>query len=224
MSVSKAELAEILARSIDEEFAFAVKEAEKEPHEFSEEHEAKMAELIKTGNPKQRKTTSNRGKRILVIAIAAALALVATACAVPEIRESIAGFFVKIFSNHVEYSESKATKESIEVEYGIIPIPEGFEISYSSNDGESVLTEYVDDEDNIIKLIQGAKGFPGESVDNEHGDFYEYYIGDIAVRIMHNEYGAQAAWLQDGYYFSIVYTSPIELEEFETWIKSVRAK
>lgn len=218
------ELANFYGETFDVEINEAIAESEATPHKFSQKFEKEMAELIKTGKPKQRKTTSNRGKRILVIAIAAALALVATACAVPEIRESIAGFFVKIFSNHVEYSESKATKESIEVEYGIIPIPEGFEISYSSNDGESVLTEYVDDEDNIIKLIQGAKGFPGESVDNEHGDFYEYYIGDIAVRIMHNEYGAQAAWLQDGYYFSIVYTSPIELEEFETWIKSVRAK
>jgi hypothetical protein len=222
MSVSKAELAEILARSIDEEFAFAVKEAEKEPHEFSEEHEAKMAELIKTGKPNDKKGLSKRGRRILIIAIAAVLALTASACAVPEIRESIAGFFVKVFGDHVEYSDPAITKETIEEKYGLIPLPNGFTITDSNEVEGCVSTTYSDDDQNTILLIQAAKGKETSFVDNENGSAVERDIGNKSVRLYYSGYSAQASWIQDGYYFYLSYSSPIGIDDFEAWIESVQ--
>lgn len=223
MSVSKAELAEILARSIDEEFAFAVKEAEKEPHEFSEEHEAKMAELIKTGKPNDKKGLSKRGRRILVIAVAALLALTAVACAVPEIRKSIAGFFVQEFGDHVEYNDPDVTKATIEEEYVLTPVPEGFELIKEIVNEVWISRTYMDDDNNGINLNQYAKGEIGETVNNEHGEIYEKEIAGRIVRIYFAQGGSYAAWVENGYYFTFVAAvEPIDKNTLEEWIASVQ--
>ncbi len=225
MSVSKAELAEILARSIDEEFAFAVKEAEKEPHEFSEEHEAKMAELIKTGRPNDKKGLSKRGRRILIIAVAALLALTAVACAVPQIRKSIAGFFVQEFGDHDEFTRPDMTKSTIEEEYGIVPVPEGYKLTEEIVVDFWISRTYMDDDNNSIILEQHA-GDPEHmwtTVDNEHGENYEKEIAGKTVRIHFAEGGCSADWVENGYYFifsaSVI---PLDKDTFEEWIASVQ--
>lgn len=215
------ELAEAYGEVIDAEIEALLAE-ENEPHVFSESFEKRMNELIRTGRPNSGKRAG--AKRWLIIAIAAVLALAATACAVPEIRESIAGFFVKVFGDHVEYVDPAVTKETIEEEYGLVPIPEGFEETYFTNDGGCVATDYIDNKGNIISLHQWSKSFSGEVIDNEHGEFSEYYLGDIAVRIFSSEFGKQASWVQDGYYFSLIYGSKMDLETFESWIASVNKK
>ena len=225
MSVSKAELAEILARSIDEEFAFAVKEAEKEPHEFSEEHEAKMAELIKTGKPNDKKGLSKRGRRILVIAVAALLALTAVACAVPQIRKSIAGFFVQEFGNHDEFTRPDMTKSTIEEEYGIVPVPEGYKLTEEMVADLWISRTYMDDDNNSIILEQYA-GDPEHMwtmVDNEHGENYEKEIAGKTVLIHFAEDGCSAYWVENGYYFFFgAGVIPLDKDTFEEWIASVQ--
>lgn len=218
------ELANFYGETFDVEINEAIAESETTPHTFSRKFEKEMAELIKTGKPKQRKMTSNRGKRILVIAIAAALALVATACAVPEIRESIAGFFVKIFSDHVEYLDPQISKEKIEEEYCLSPLPEGYEL-ISENITDNLLEAlYVDSDGNAIILHQSANPILDDSIDNEHGEFYEYEIGERTVRIYYSEGSCAASWTENGYYFSLDYGSSIELSTFEQWINDVKQK
>ena len=218
------ELANFYGETFDVEINEAIAESETTPHTFSRKFEKEMAELIKTGKPKQRKMTSNRGKRILVIAIAAALALVATACAVPEIRESIAGFFVKIFSDHAEYSDPAITRDRIDEEYCLNPIPEGFTLLSEEKADDFVEVIYTNNEDNIIMFRQSAKDTNNDMVDNEHGEFYESEIGGKTVLIHISEEGAKGAWVENGYYFSIDYGSSIDSKTFETWIESVRIK
>lgn len=201
-----------------------VASADKDIPEMSPEFRKKMEELIRTGKPNNKKGLSKRGKRILIIAIAAVLALTLTACAVPEIRESIAGFFVKIFSDHVEYSNPDVTKERIEEEYGLVPIPEGFVEALISRTENAVSTTYFDNDQNGMILVQAAKGFRAEYVDSEHGLFNEYEIGGRIVRLYYSEESAQATWIQDGYYFSLTYPGSIDLGIFESWIESVGMK
>lgn len=192
-------------------------------HEFSAGFEEQMNEFIRTGKPNNKnKGLSKRGKRILLIAIAAVLALTLTACAVPEIRESIAGFFVKIFSDHVEYSDPDVTKETIEEEYGLVPIPEGFEVTSATCTDTCNTIIYMDDDQCAIALVQGAKGYNNDSIDNEHGVFSEYIIGDKTVRVYYSEVNAHAAWVDNGYYFFLSCAQFIELQDFLTLIESVQ--
>lgn len=191
-----------------------------EPHEFSEGFEKRMEELI-NGGAKKNKARSKRLRRALIVAAAAIALLTAAACAVPQIRQSIAGFFVKVFDDHVEYIEPIITKDSIEDVYGLVPIPDGFE------EGECVVydfvcsTKFLGAEGRFITLMQSAKNGHIIAIDSEHGTFSEVTVNGIAVRIFLSPAGAVASWIQDGYYFSLSYSAPVEQELLEQWIASV---
>ena len=220
--LTKTEFKEAFREAMEIQLASDLKESE--PHEFTPGFEARMEELFKTGEIKKKRTGMKRGVRILLIAAAIALVLATVACAVPEIRESIAGFFVKIFSDHVEYSGPNVTKERIEEEYGLVPIPEGFELVQKANYGILMETIYSDSEGNVIILRQSAGQANEDSIDNEHGESFLRMLGDNNVLIHYSEVGARATWTENGYYFSIDYASNIELSEFENLICSVKCK
>ena len=218
--LTKTEFKEAFREAMEIQLASDLKESE--PHEFTPGFESRLEELIRTGKPNNKKKgLSRRGKRILIIAIAAVLALTLTACAVPEIRESIAGFFVKTFGDHVEYSDPNVTKELIEEEYGLVPIPEGFEESSKSILESTVVTKYEDAGGNIIKLYQIAGGSTNDWIDNENGTISECVINGHTISLYYSDNGAQASWLDNGYYFSLSCTSYIEKDVFENWIGSV---
>ena len=221
--LTKQEFKEAFREAMDKQLE-ADLAAEPDMPELSPEFRKKMEELIRTGKPNNKKGLSKRGKRILIIAIAAVLALTLTACAVPEIRESIAGFFVKIFSDHVEYSDPAITRERIDEEYCLDPIPEGFTLISENKSDDGVEVLYADGDDNTIMFHQSAKDVNKDMVDNEHGEFYESEIGGKTVWIHISEVGAKAAWVENGYYFSIDYGSSIDSNIFESWIESVRIK
>lgn len=218
------ELANAYGEVLDIEIDEVIAESEKDPHVFSKGFENRMEELIRAGKPGSKKALSKRGKRILIIAIAAVLALIATACAVPEIRESIAGFFVKIFSDHVEYTDPAITKERIEEEYGLVPVPDGFELIRENTSDDLLEAFYEDNDGNVIIFRQSANSGIDVSIDNEHGEFYEREIGERKVQIYYSEGSCAAAWVENGYYFSLDYGSSIELSIMEEWIGTVKIK
>lgn len=223
MAMTKNELLDILGKSISADLAAeGTPTPQKEPV-FSEDFEQSMNEFFAKGSSAKKKNKV-RPKRWLIIAIAAVVALAATACAVPEIRESIAGFFVKVFGDHVEYTDPNVTKNSIEEEYGIVPIPEGFAITDSVNTDSSLVVTYTDENENSIILRQIASKNYSISVDSEHGNFEEFELDGKDVRIQYGANGAQAAWIQDGYYFTLTYPDEISLETFENWVISVQKK
>lgn len=221
MSVTKKDFFELLDKAIDTDIPVSAKQGADEEHTFSETFEKRMNDFFAEGRKESQKQKI-RPKRWLLIAIAAVLALAATACAVPEIRESIAGFFVKVFGDHVEYSDPAITKETIEEKYGLIPLPNGFTITDSNEVEGCVSTTYSDDDQNTILLIQAAKGKETSFVDNENGSAVERDIGNKSVRLYYSGYSAQASWIQDGYYFYLSYSSPIGIDDFEAWIESVQ--
>ena len=228
MPVTRKEFTDALAKSIDSELASCAA-AVNEGHAFSEGFERHMNDFFAGGSSAKKKNKPH-AKRWLIVAVAAVVALVATACAVPEIRESIAGFFVKVFGDHVDYSDPKTTKESIEEEYDLVPVPEGYVCTYEARLEKDLQKNYTDDDGNIIQFSQSCADYISSSIDNEHGEFFEKEIGGKTVRIhyvhdVEGEYfGASAAWVENGYYFELVYGCEIELEVFEQWIASVQIK
>ena len=223
MAVTKNELLDILGKSISADLAAeGMPTPQKEPV-FSEDFEQSMNEFFAKGSSAKKKNKV-RPKRWLIIAIAAVVALAATACAVPEIRESIAGFFVKVFGNHVEYTDPTITKNSIEEDFGLMPIPDGLIESEEMRTDVILVTNYSDMEKVIIILTQQAGAGTSDLVDNENGDIEECTIGEKQVLLHYTEYGAQASWIQEGYYFSLEYPSYIELNEFKDLINLVAKK
>ena len=223
----KNELADSYEQNIDREIDAAIAEAEANPHVFSERFEKIMEELIRTGKPDKprgedysysvtkKKKISKKGLRVLLIAAAIIIALTAVACAVPEIRESIAGFFVRIFSDHAEYSNPDITKESIEEEYGLVPMPEGFSIVEKSISNSDLIVIYADENGTLLSFVQSINSDLSHSVDSEQGEFIEQIINGNLVRIYYSTTSVQASWVEDGYYFSLSYPSKINLDSFD---------
>ena len=196
------------------------KEFGDEPHVFSAEHEAKMRAIFDSFEKKQRRR--RRTRRALVAAACMVFVLGLTACTVPQIKNGVAGFFVQVFGDHTEYTDPAVTKECIEEEYGLVPVPEGFEVTEETETDTSRTVTYTDKENNVIILNQIASKSNASNVDNEHGTFIETVIGDNSIMLFMGEGSAQASWIQDGYYFSLTYGSKIDQDLFEGFIASVQ--
>ena len=222
MSDFEKELAAAYEKAMDAELDAVIAESGKDPHVFSDRFEKSMEEMIRTGRPdklwsdapkntnEKKKKLSGKGLRILLIAAAILLALTAVACAVPEIRESIAGFFVRIFSNHVEYVDPAITKDRIEEEYGLVSL-DGYQIISKNNDGETNTVTYNNGNGTVIVMIQSVSQQIAFSVDNENGEAEEYKVNDIVVRLYKSEVSNQASWIQDGYFFSLSCPASVDI-------------
>lgn len=225
MEDNRKELIGAFEKAFDAEIEEFIAAAEKEPHEFSREFENKMEELIRTGKPNNKTVSRKRARRIVLITVAAVLALALAACAIPEVREFIAGFFVQHKGDHDEYTEPAITKERIEEEYGLVPIPEGFDEVVSVRTEKTIIVDYNDQNGNSISLEQSASDRINDSIDSENGEFSELDINGKRVRLYIDSDGyAQASWVENGYYFSLCSMSPVDKETFEEWIASVQAK
>ena len=225
MEDNRKELIGAFEKAFDAEIEEFIAAAEKEPHEFSREFENKMEELIRTGKPNNKTVSRKRARRIVLITVAAVLALALAACAIPEVREFIAGFFVQHKGDHDEYTEPAITKERIEEEYGLVPIPEGFDEVVSVRTEKTIIVDYNDQNGNSISLEQSASDLINDSIDSENGEFSELDINGKRVRLYIDSDGyAQASWVENGYYFSLCSMSPVDKETFEEWIASVQAK
>ena len=220
MSDIEKKFAEAYDNALDAEMEALSAKAEKEPHEFSAVFEERMAKTIKAAESQKRIPA----RRILIAAAAAVLILTAAACAVPGIRSSVAGFFVKAFGNHEEYYNFEVTKERIEEEYGLVPIPEGLEEKIVSRIDSSITTCYRDGADIAIKLEQSAGGQIGAVIDNEHGEFYERVLAGKNVRIYVTDRSAVAFWVEDGYLFSLYNYASSDIELLEELIGAVNPK
>lgn len=208
-----------LGEAIDAEIGALLANAPSEPHVFSKTFERRMDRLFRTGRP------VHRARRAAFIAAAAILALVLVACTVPRVRRTLAGFFIRDYSNYAEHTFQDLTKTRIEEVYGLVPIPEGFEEKVIFNGEQYRRTEYCNADDDTISLDQYARTTSSETFDNEHGEIFEASVGGKTVLIRFWEgKTAYAAWVENGYYFSLVYSSPVSLEQFEEWIASVKIK
>lgn len=221
MAVTKKEFTELLGESISADLAAEAPPADSGEQVFSEAFEKRMSDFF---SGKRSGKAKLRPKRWLIAAIAAVLLLAAVACAVPEIRRSIAGFFIRIFGDHVEYTDPDITKDRIEEEYGLVPIPEGFEETTSIKNNSAVITDYFDEQGNYISLKQVAYRLYSVSIDNENGYFEEETINGIAMRVYRSENVTEASWIEDGYYFSLLCSFQADDGFFRELISNVRIK
>ena len=145
------------------------------PHVFSEQHKKKMAKLIKRQRKPYFKLICTTGRRVACI-IVAIVAIAASTLSVKAVREAIFNFITKIFSDHtvvtVESGTAEGYPETIEEEYYISELPEGFERVDHSKMDNSVVSFYFNDDEYII-FSQYTKEYYESHYDNEQTTFEE---------------------------------------------------
>ena len=127
-----------------------------------------------------------------------------------------------MFDDHVEYSDPAEIKETIEKICALSPMPEGFELKLDCRTETGYMATYMDAAGNAIMLQQSAGSGVTENIYAESGRFEERSIGKRRIRVHYGEGFAQAAWTENGYFFSIACTGDFSPETFEEWIDAVK--
>lgn len=191
----------------NERFDDEMKELEsEEPHIFSEKHNKKMAKLIKNQKKPYFTLICTAGRRAACI-VAAILILSASALSVKAIREAVFDFIMRIFSDHTVVTTESGTDagypETIEEEYYISELPEGFEeIEFGSSD-KALSVYYSNDFGDYILFTQETKAEYETHYDNRMNNKnitynYQDYI------IIEYESEITIIWDNGHYVFEIV--------------------
>ena len=178
----------------------------REPHTFSKKHEKEMAKLIK----RQRKPYFNlictAGRRAACI-IVAIVVFSASALSVKAVREAVFKFITSIFSDHnvveIEHDSDTSYPETIQEEYYISDLPEGFIQSQVDKTDKSFYIVYSYEERHIIFEQHTLSTFK-LNIDNEHNHFEEYTDPNGTVyKIATSKDNTMIMWSNEDYVFMI---------------------
>lgn len=197
----------------------------REPHTFSKKHEKKMAKLIK----RQRKPYFNlictAGRRAACI-IVAIVVFSASALSVKAVREAVFKFITNIFSDHnvveIENDSDTSYPETIQEEYYISDLPEGFVQSQVDKTDNTLFIVYSYGESRIIFEQHTLSTFK-LNIDNEHNTFEEYTDPDGTVyKIATSKDNTVIMWSNKEYVFII--DSNLNKEEALKLCRSTKLK
>ena len=168
----------------NERFDDEMKELEsEEPHIFSEKHNKKMAKLIKDQKKPYFTLICTAGRRAACI-VAAILILSASALSVKAIREAVFDFIMRIFSDHTVVTTESGTDagypETIEEEYYISELPEGFYQTQYVLNNTLLSSSYSDDHGNYILFKQEVKAL--------YETYYDIHLNESKIVYNNQEY------------------------------------
>lgn len=148
----------------------------REPHAFSKKHEKKMTKLIKRQRKPYFNLISSAGRRAACI-IVAIVVFSASALSVKAVREAVIKFITNAFADHnvveIENNSDTSYPETIQEEYYISDLPEGFVQSQVDKTDKSFYIVYSYEERYIIFEQHTLSNFK-LNIDNEHNHFEEY--------------------------------------------------
>lgn len=168
----------------NERFDDEMKELEsEEPHIFSEKHNKKMAKLIKDQKKPYFMLICTTGRRVACI-IATIIILSASALSVKAIREAIFDFIMKAFSDHTVVTTESGTDvgypETIEEEYYISELPEGFNQTQRFSSDKSLCINCFNDSGDYILFTQQVKSV--------YETYYDTYLNKETINYNNQEY------------------------------------
>lgn len=161
---------DIIAQAIGDVFDEQISELSRslehsQTHVFSRSHNKKMRRIIKRQRKPYFKLVCTAGRRAACIA-AAAVVLSASAMSVKAVRKTVFDFVTTVFSDHKTVSADSAAQEgypkTIEEEYHITALPQGFkaqyhnttdtmvDIPYYSTDSRLLFTQHTKESFNVI--------------------------------------------------------------------------
>lgn len=211
----------------NERFDDEMKELEsEEPHIFSEKHNKKMAKLIKDQKKPYFTLICTAGRRAACI-VAAILILSASALSVKAIREAVFDFIMRIFSDHTVVTTESGTDtgypETIEEEYYISELPEGFYQTQYVLNNTLLSSCYSDDHGNYILFKQEVKSLYETYYDiNNSMNRKAYIYKDMEYMIIETDVDTTYIWDNGHYVFEI--TGNIDKKELLDLCYSTKSK
>ena len=222
-SILKNALGEVFEKELD---SFA-KEAYSLPdHVFSEKFNKKMDRLIKRRSRSYYKFINTAGKRAACIAaviIIASLSLLT----VRAVRETVYRFLVGIFGDHTEVaveSDMGDHPKTIETEYYLDGLPEGFELVEHSYANRRNFSMFVKGDEFVIFEQHTADQYQFV-FDNEHSEYYEVPVDEdiiFFIRYDMKDNSYSVIWENEEYVFKV--HSNIDKNEVIELCKSTKIK
>lgn len=190
---------------------------------FSDKFLRKMDRLIKKNN-RVRLSTRRTVTKGLIAAIITALVVFTGLMSATAIREPIIEFVKKVLPQFNEITlneQASLTVDTIETEYTLTNLPEGYELDTYQKDDYSVFAVWKNDEGKEIAFMQNLLD-SNFSIDNEH--FYrEFEIDGFKAYLTEDEYGGVIIW-SDGYYWFTV-SVPVDItKDIMTLQKNISEK
>lgn len=176
--------------------------------EFSEKFEHAMNKLIKKNN-RIRIATRRRIRRGLLAAIIAILVLFTGLMSVSAIRTPFVEFVKNVFDQYNEITiseESTPPVETIETEYTLSELPEGYTLDAYNNYGHGIFVIWKDSAGNEITFSQDTLT-SNITIDNEH-EYEELQINGYDAYYTETEYDAVLIWTDGNYWFTVSATNP----------------
>ena len=192
------------------------------PFVFSEKHKKKMAKLIKRQRKPYFKLICTAGRRAACIVVIV-LVVFASSLTVKAIREAIYDFIMRIFSDHtvvtVESGTAEGYPETIEEEYYISALPEGFELVDDVHNDMMIERIYFYT-DKYIFFTQYTKNCYKELYDNSKVEYDIYENGIYNFLTIESEYETSYIWDNGDYIF--VVTSNLDKEAVAKLFESTK--
>lgn len=169
--------------------------------EFSEKFERSMNKLIKK-NDRIKLSTRRNIKKGLLAAIIAIIVLFTGLMSVSATRTPFIEFIKKIFPKYNEITiseESTPPVNTIETEYTLTALPQGYVLDTYQSDEYSVFAIWKNDEGKEIVFSQNVLG-SNISVDTEY-NYEEVYVNGLKAYLNTYEYNSVLNWSDNQYWF-----------------------
>ena len=195
--------------------------------EFPPKHLKKMAKIISSSDRVSiTRGLSNTQRRIIAVLVAAVM-FIFGGLAVYANREAIVEFVKTVFNGYstVEYETDSDVPETIETEYTMEYVPEGYEKTDEQITMFSVWIQWTGANGNLITFTQMPINQSDLTHDNDHSTSENIIIGEIDVYhvISTNGYN-HYAWTDGKYMFELSTHQNLSNEDITQMIESVKLK
>ena len=222
MAISKAEFKQAFREVASLEFSHIHQDEKSINYKFSDRFNNRMEKLIKAQRKPYWKFISTTSKRAAVIFVAI-LTLFTAAFSVKAIREPIIKFIKQVYESFTQYSFDGDTVETINKEYTITKMLDGYELIDKLTSDNTIATTYKNElGDTIIFTQMTTEYSTGYLVDNESGEQYTETVDSIEIDFKEWYDTKTAIWANDGYVFSIDCIGNISFEDIKQIIRTIK--
>lgn len=220
MAMTKQQFKDAFREAVSAEFAHIPTSEMNIPFVFSEKFSNRMEKLIRSQKKPYWVYVNTAAKRAALI-LALLFSLLASACAIKDIREPIVSFLTDIYDTYIRYMFEGETVDEITYEYTLGYVPPGYQQFDRFDSKIKIATAYQNENGEVIKFVQWITENWQNTLDNEQTYMYSITVSNIEVKILEIENSRKALWAQNGYLFSIVTTGNINIETLREMILSI---
>lgn len=222
MAITKAEFKQAFREVVSLEFSHIPTDENNIQYTFSEKFNKRMEKLIKAQKKVYWNLVSTTSKRVAIIFVAI-FTMFTAAFSVKAIREPVIEFIKKVYESFTQYSFDGDTVETINEEYTITKMLDGYEQIDKLTSDNTIATTYKNElGDTIIFTQMTTEYSTGYLVDNESGEQYTETVDGIEIDFKEWYDTKTAIWANDGYVFSIDCIGNISFEDIKQIIRTIK--